>query len=299
MASFLWATSFIYIEIGLDDLDPIPFAAMRYLIGAVALASYWAYRGGLRNRTVSGRQLWWVMALGVLLYTAVPALQFVGLAETDPITFNFVFQAGIPLVLALTAGTILKERTSWWEWVGVAVVAAGVWTFFRATRVAEEPAAALIAGNEGSDSLGVILAIAAAVFIGGSNLIQRRILRGNGTSALEVTTLSMAIGASALAVIALATEELPSLDSQLILLLLVLGIINTAVAFFIWHRAMETLRALHAGVIASTQLVFVPLMATFYLGDEFGLRRGIGSAIVLIGIVTVHYSRSRAKEAAQ
>ncbi|MCP3973128.1 MAG: DMT family transporter [bacterium] len=268
---------------------------MRYLIGAIALFGYWAYKGGLRNRTVSGRHMLLVVALGVLLYTAVPALQFVGLVETDPITFNFVFQAGIPLVLALTAGTILKERTSWWEWVGVGVVAAGVWTFFRATR-AEQSAAELIAGGGGSDNLGVTLAVAAALFIGGSNLIQRRILRGNGTSALEVTTLSMAIGALLLTVIALATEELPSLDAQLILLLLVLGIVNTAVAFFIWHRAMETLRALHAGVIASTQLVFVPLMATFYLGDEFGLLRGVGSAIVLFGIVTVHYSRSKAKE---
>lgn len=263
------------------------------------MAGYWAYRGGIRERTVTGRRFWLVAALGVLLYTAVPALQFLGLDQTEAVTFNFVFQAGIPLVLALTAGTILRERTSWWEWVGVAAVAAGVWVFFPASPLGNTATGELLTfGNDGSDSRGVILAIAAAIFIGGSNLIQRRILRGNGTSALEVTTLSMGIGAALLTVIALTTEELPSLDGQLVLLLLVLGVINTAIAFFIWHRAMETLRALHAGVIASTQLVFVPLMATFYLSEEFGLRRGLGSAIVLIGIITVHYSRSKAKEAA-
>lgn len=234
-----------------------------------------------------------------MLYTAVPALQFIGLDQTEAVTFNFVFQAGIPLVLALTAGTILKERTSWWEWVGVATVAAGVWVFFPVSPFDNTITGGLLTfGDGGADGRGVILALTAAIFIGGSNLIQRRILRGNGTSALEVTTLSMTIGAVLLTVIALATEDLPSLDGQLILLLLVLGIINTAVAFFVWHRAMETLRALHAGVIASTQLIFVPLLATFYLSEEFGLRRGLGSAIVLVGIVTVHYSRSRAKEAA-
>lgn len=286
VASFLWATSFIYIEIGLDELEPIPFAALRYLIGAGALGSYWVYRGGLTQRTVSGRRLWLVLALGVLLYTAVPALQFLGLDQTEAVTFNFVFQAGIPLVLALTAGTILRERTSWWEWVGVAVVMAGAWVFFPVLPT-------------GADGRGIALAAAAAVFIGGSNLIQRRILRGNGISALEVTTLSMTVGAILLAIVALVSEDLPKLNGELVLLLLILGVINTAVAFFVWHRAMETLRALHAGVIASTQLVFVPLMAKFYLSEEFGLRRSLGSAIVLFGIITVHYSRSRAKEAAQ
>ncbi len=243
--------------------------------------AYWVYRGGLDRRTVTGSALWPVVGLGVLLYTAVPALQFLGLDQTEAVTFNFVFQAGIPLVLALTAGTILKERTSWWEWLGVAVVVSGAWVFF--------PVA-----PSGADGRGVALAAAAAVFIGGSNLIQRRVLRGPGTSALETTALSMTTGAVILAIVAVLVDDLPRLDLRLVGLLLVLGIINTAVAFFLWHRAMQTLRALHAGVIASTQLVFVPLMARWYLNEAFGLRRALGSAIVLVGIVVVHSSRAGA-----
>ena len=95
--------------------------------------------------------------------------------------------------------------------------------------------------------------------------------------------------------VAVSIDELPQLDLfdlELVGLLLVLGVVNTAIAFFIWHRAMQTLRALHAGVIASTQLVFVPLLAWWWLSEEFGLRRALGSAIVLVGIMVVHYSRS-------
>lgn len=252
------------------------------MIGAVTLLAYWIYRGGLNERTITRRPALAVVGLGVLLYAAVPALQFVGLDQTEAVTFNFVFQAGIPLVLALSAGTILKERTSWWEWVGVAVVAAGTWVFFPALPI-------------DADARGVALAAAAALFIGGSNLIQRRVLRSPGTSALEVTTLSMTIGAVILTLAAVSIDEPPQLDLfdlRLVGLLLVLGVINTAIAFFIWHRAMQTLRALHAGVIASTQLVFVPLLAWWWLNEEFGLRRALGSAIVLVGIVVVHYSRS-------
>lgn len=283
----MWASSFIYIEVGLDDLEPITFAALRYLIGAVTLMAFWIYRGGLQERTVTGRPALAVVGLGVLLYTAVPALQFLGLDQTEAVTFNFVFQAGIPLVLALSAGTILKERTSWSEWIGVAVVLAGVWVFFPIGTHAEEM-------PTGADGRGIALAAAAALFIGGSNLIQRRVLRGPGASALEVTTLSMTIGAILLTVLAVIVNEPPDLDYGLVGLLLVLGVVNTAIAFFIWHRAMQTLRALHAGVIASTQLIFVPVLARIYLTEEFGLRRALGSAIVLVGIVIVHYTRAKA-----
>jgi drug/metabolite transporter (DMT)-like permease len=249
------------------------------------LLAYWIYRGGLEERTVTGRGVWAIAGLGLLLYSAVPALQFLGLDQTEAVTFNFVFQAGIPLVLALSAGTILKERTSWWEWIGVAAVLVGVWVFFP-LGISNE------AIPSGADGRGIALAAAAAVFIGGSNLIQRRVLREAKTSALEVTALSMTIGAVLLAIVALFVNELPQLDLSLVGLLLVLGVVNTAVAFFIWHRAMQTLRALHAGVIASTQLIFVPLMARWYLGEAFGLRRALGSAIVLVGIVVVHYTRA-------
>ena len=219
----------------------------------------------------------------------MPALQFVGLDQTEAVTFNFVFQAGIPLVLALSAGVILKERTAWWEWLGVAAIIAGVWIFFP-VGVSEELAPA------GGDLRGIILAAVAALFIGGSNLIQRQVLRTSGTSALEVTTLSMTIGASILAVLAIFVDERPIFTLELVVLLVVLGVVNTAIAFFIWHFAIQTLRALHIGVIASTQLIFVPVLARIFLDEAFGLRRALGSLVVLLGIAAVHYSRAWAAE---
>jgi len=252
------------------------------MIGAAVLMTYWLYTGGAGRRTVIGNDALLVVALGVLLYAAVPALQFIGLDQTEAVTFNFVFQAGIPLVLAFSAGVFLRERTSWWEWVGVTMVALGAWIFF--------PVA-----PSGADARGVILAAMAATFIGGSNLIQRRVLRGDSASALEVTALSMTIGASILAVLAIFGDQRPSLSPRLVLLLLVLGVVNTAVAFFIWHRAIETLRALHIGVIASTQLVFVPILSLIFLDENFGIRRAVASVAVLLGIAVVHYTRPSAR----
>ncbi|MFQ5555354.1 MAG: EamA family transporter, partial [Acidimicrobiia bacterium] len=32
LAAFLWATSFIYIKVGLEEIPPLAFASLRYMI---------------------------------------------------------------------------------------------------------------------------------------------------------------------------------------------------------------------------------------------------------------------------
>ncbi len=280
LASFLWATSFIYIKIGLEDIPPLTFAALRYLIGAVTLAMFRMSRPPAPWKLDRDTSILLVV-LGLVLYALIPAFMFLGLDRAEAVTFNFVFQAGIPLVLALSAGMILREPTSWWEWGGVGVVIAGMYVFFPA----------LPAGDEAA---GVMLAAGAAIAIGGSNLIQRAIMRTQTISSLDATMIPMALGSATLLVIALIVEDFPALDGSALSLLLVLGVVNTAFAFTIWHQAMRTLNALHAGVIASAQIVEVAVMAWWFLGESLTAGRVVGSVLVLAGITVVHVSKANA-----
>ncbi len=284
LASFLWATSFIYIKVGLDDIPPLTFASLRYLIGAAALAIFRFGRPPPRRR-VDDRTSVLLIVLGILLYAFVPALIFLGLDRADAVTFNFVFQAGIPLVLAITAGALLRERTSWLERLGVVIAIGGMYVFFPAV-------------PEGAEAIGLLLAGAAAISIGGSNLIQRRIMRTHAISSLEATMIPMTIGSLSLLAVALIVEEFPTLDFSSVLLLLVLGVLNTAFAFTIWHHAMRTLKALHAGVIASAQIVEVAVLAWWLLGESLTKARIMGSAIVLAGIAIVHVSKAHSSREA-
>ncbi len=281
LASFLWATSFIYIKIGLEDIPPLTFAALRYVIGALALMLFRLSRPQPMAPRLDARSSWLLVSLGILLYALIPAFMFLGLDRAEAVTFNFVFQAGIPLTLALTAGYILKEATSWWEWVGVGIVVVGMYVFFPAI-----PA--------GDEAVGVALAAIAAISIGASNLIQRRLMRSGRISSLDATMMPMALGSGLLLVYALAVEDFPTIDGKAIVLLLVLGVVNTAFAFTIWHSAMKTLNALHAGVIASAQIVEVAVLAWWFLGESLTGGRIVGSAIVLAGIVVVHVSKANA-----
>ena len=286
LASFLWATSFIYIKVGLEDIPPLTFASLRYLIGAAALALFRLGRPRPRRARLDATSSVLLIVLGVVLYALVPAVMFLGLDQAEAVTFNFVFQAGRPLVLALTAGYLLREPTSWWEWVGVGTVVVGMYVFFPAL-------------PSGGELIGVMLAGLAAISIGGSNLIQRRLMRAQVISSLDATMLPMALGSIGLLGIALMVEEFPILDGGSVLLLLVLGVVNTAFAFTIWHYAMTTLNALHAGVIASAQIVEVAVLAWWFLDESLTAGRIAGSLIVLVGIITVHVSKANAARRAR
>ncbi len=130
-AAGLWGLALVLVKLGLRDVPPLTLAASRYVLGALTLVMFRALRnrngvvlgGVIRNRSV--------IALGALLYAAVPAAQFIAIDRIEAGTFNFVFQSGIPLILAFTAGFVLRERTSGREWFGVAFVVMGVYAFYR------------------------------------------------------------------------------------------------------------------------------------------------------------------------
>ena len=130
--------------------------------------------------------------------------------------------------------------------------------------------------------------------IGGSNLLQRMVMRGRQITALDATAIPMTLGSVGLFIVAMIVEPLPNLGRNEVLLILLLGVVNTALAFTLWHRAMRTLNALHAGTIASAQTIEGPILAFLILGESLTVGRIFGSVVVLAGILIVHYSKAGA-----
>ncbi len=254
------------------------------------------YRGTRRPaRTAPIAPATWLLlvALGLVLYATVPAVMFLGIDRVDVVTYNFVFQGGIPLLLALSTGVVLREETSWWEWGGVAVVVAGTYLFFFGSSA---PGAA--GHTLRTEGLGISLAALVALGIATSNLLQRHIMRPGRVSSLDAAMIPMGLGSLTLLAVALTVESFPPLDALTVLLLLTLGIVNTAFAFTIWHSAMRTLTALHAGIIGSSQLVVGAVLAWLFLDEALPARRVLGSLVVLAGILTVHLSQATARRKA-
>lgn len=284
VVTFLWASSFVLIKFGLEDIPPLTFGSLRYFLAFMALAVLRFVRRQPGTLKLPGSTWKLLVALGFVLYSVVPATMFLGLDVLPAITVNFVFQAGIPIVAAVLSGIFLAEPTSRLEWLGVAVIVIGLYFFFPPNLV-------------NSEIIAVGLVVVAAVGVGGSNLLTRALMRDHEIAAYDVSMISMGIGSSLLLVISLFVETFPTLNWTTILILGWLSLINTAFAFTLWNHVMRTLTALEAGVIANAQVIEVVILAWIFLGERLTLQKLLASVVILAGIVIVHFRRSAKKAA--
>jgi drug/metabolite transporter (DMT)-like permease len=279
IVTLLWSSSYILIKIGLEGLPPLTFAGLRYFAAFVALLLAYPLRGRSLPRRVSAPTWRALAALGLTTYAIVPAAMYVSLKLLPVNSTNLIFQAGIPLTVALFSGLLLNEPTSLRQWAGVLLTVVGVYLFFPAR-------------PEGGEALGAVLALVAAVGGAAGNLLTRYLMRDHPLRAGDVSMISMGIGSTLLLLVGWLAEPFPTLNGSSVVLLLWLSLINTALAFTLWNLALRTLTALEGGVIANAQIVEVALMAWLILGEQLAGVRIAAALVILLGVTLVQWRRS-------
>lgn len=163
----IWGSNFVVIKLGLNALPPLLFAALRFFF-AVLPAIFFLPRPqvGWRNLAAYG------LLIGVgqfgVLYLAMRAQISPGLA-------SLVVQSQVFFTLLL-AMRLAKERVQGYQWLGLALAAAGI---------------ALIASHtDGSTTvLGVLMVLAAAFSWACGNLVGKRAGRVNMLAYMVWTSL--------------------------------------------------------------------------------------------------------------
>ena len=108
-----------------------------------------------------------------------------------------------------------------------------------------------------------------------------------------VLLLSMGIGSIFLLAIGFYQSGVPTISFNNWLFLLWLAIINTAFAFTLWNKTLQSLTAMESSIINGTMLIQIAILAWIFLGESITLQEGIGMTIAAIGAVIVQYKRQR------
>lgn len=278
LVTLLWSSSYVLIKIGLEDLPPLTFAGLRYFIGFLSLLFLHRLQGRRLPRGLPPPTWRALIAHGLITFAIAPGAIFLSLSLLPVITANLIFQAGIPLMVALSAGLFLGEKTSGRQWLGVALTVAGVYLAFPARL------------GEGA-GLGVVLALLSAACGAAANQLTRYLMRDPRMRATDMTMITAGIGSILLLAVGLAVEPAPRLSAGSIGLLLWLGVANTALAFTLWNLALRTLQALEAGVIATAQVIEVTLMAWIVLAEPLSAGRLLAALFILAGVILVQTPR--------
>lgn len=273
--TFLWSTSWVLIRIGLDDeeLPPVVFAGLRYALASIVLVM-WVAAGTDRGavRSLAPAQVRGLVALGVVMYALTQGAQFVAI-DAQPAATTSLLLATTPLMVALLSVVALGEPTSLAQRLGGVLIVAGSAAFF--------------AGELGATAVGL-----AAALVGlGSNtaaaLLGRQVNRTASISPRLVTAVSMTIGAVVLLAVGVAASGVPAIGGRAWLIIGWLAVVNTALAFTLWNRALRHLTATESAAINTTMVVQIPVLGWIFLDEPLGWPEMMGIALVAVGVLVM------------
>ena len=278
--TFLWATSFVLIKIGLVDIPALTFAGLRYTLAVVCLIPIVLRYGFAATLYDIPRRTWaYLFGLGLLLYAGTQGAMFVSLVYLPAVTVNLLWTFS-NVVVALLGIALLAERPTWLQWLGVVIATVGALIYFYPIAL------------QGSQLFGVFVAVVGVCANASAAILGRHVNRSGNLHPLIVTIVSMGIGSIILLTSAILTQGLPSLGLSSWAIIAWLAVVNTAFAFTLWNHTLRTLSAMESSIINSTMLIWIPILAVIFLGERITEKELIGLALAGIGMLLVQLRRS-------
>jgi Permeases of the drug/metabolite transporter (DMT) superfamily len=280
---FAWGSTFLAIRIGVQEVPPLIFAAMRFLAAGAALLAWTMMR---REQLPKEREWASVSLLAFLIF--VVDYGFLFWAEQHvPSGPAAVMMATIPAFIALAEIIFLRtQRLTFRLAAALLIGIAGVAALTSHT---------LSLGGAPIDRLGALGLIAGSISWSVASVLTRKLLLPQSKSVSSGA--QMLVGGVMLTAAAGLLGEFPrfhpaSLSLAAWIALAYLTVIGSIVGFtaYVWliHHESPT----KVGTYAYVNPVVAVLLGYLFAGEALGARTVVGTAFVLVSVVLITTSRS-------
>lgn len=268
----MWASSFVASGALLDTVQPATLALLRTAVSLLFLLPILAHRG---VRPAMSRESALMGLIGVAIFFVA---QNAGQTITGPANATLLLNGGLPLMSALVAYFVVRERLTRGSSlcavlsaIGVAVVVMGFGESFRSS----------IAGN----GLMLIATMCAALHaaIGKRTFAEQGLiptLAGSAIYALgflvPVTLVEWSHSG--------APQSFSTTDGML---LLYLGVGCSGLAYVLWGHAFKHVSVTQVAVVGNIELPLAVLAAAWLAGDALSLTHFVGGSLILSGAAIV------------
>lgn len=270
LAMLLWGSSFVALKVAVNELAPMIVVFMRMAIGSAAFLVVWPWlRHGFHYQAGD-----WKYLVGMALFE--PCLYFI--FEALALKYTSAGQAGmitamLPMMVAVAAYFILKERSSWRQWLGFVIAVSGV-IWMTVTSEKDDQAPNAILGNTLE-----FFAMCAAV---GYTLMVKHLTRRY--SAFLLTAMQSFVGAVFFLPLALASPWPEQVSMSTFGVLIYLGLIITLGAYGLYNYSLTYLKATVAAGYANLLPVFTLLFSMILLGERLTWSQWLAIGLVFVGV---------------
>jgi drug/metabolite transporter (DMT)-like permease len=278
----IWGSTWLFIKLGLEDLPPVSFAGIRFVIAVAVLVCVAAVRRSPIPRRASD---WGLMALtGVLAFTVNYGLLFWGEQHVSS-GLAALLQATIPLFGLVFAHRFLPaEPMTVARLMGVLLGVAGVGVIF-----------------SNQISVGGRLALwgSAAIVVGAFAVAFANVAikaRGGHFDPAVLAAGQMIFGLIPLLVIGFITEGNPlgfRWTAMAVVSLLYLALVGSSLAFILYYWLVRHMAVTNTMLISLVTPVLAVLLGMATIGEKLSWRIVVGGASILAGIAMILFKRSR------
>jgi drug/metabolite transporter (DMT)-like permease len=281
----IWGSTWLFIKVGLRDLPPVSFAAIRFVLASAILFAIVAARR-LRLPRERGDILL-LLKTGVLAFTLNYGLLFWGEQHISS-GLAALLQATIPVFGMLIAHVYLPgERLNTWKLAGVLLGVAGVGVIFSNQlstegRMAAWGSAAILAG---------------AVCVAYSNVLVKA--RGSKIDPAVLAAGQMFCGLVPLLCFGLAFEGNPfkfHWTTLAVVSLVYLTLVGSVAAFLMYYWLVRNMDVTKTMLIALVTPLAAVVLGMIVLDEKLTWRTAAGGALIVSGIGIVVLRRAVREE---
>ncbi|WP_369597244.1 DMT family transporter [Micromonospora sp. NBS 11-29] len=268
--ALLWGSTFLWIELALDDLTPVQVTLSRCVLGSAAL---------LAACLLSGRRLprgavWGHVVVAAFFCNALPFAMFSIGQQTIDSGVAGVLNATTPLWSLVIGVVIGSERGLRPVRLGGLLLGfVGVVLIFAPWQTS---------GPVGWGALAIVAA-AASYAVGFAYLGRRLVGRGIPTVSLSAAQLVAATGLTATTLPAGGLTPI-ELHPRSLVAVVILGVVATGVTFHLTYRIIAAEGATNAATVGYLLPVVSVALGAVVLHEAFSVRVALGMLVVLTGV---------------
>ncbi|POX36146.1 EamA family transporter [Streptomyces sp. Ru73] len=269
--SLIWGFSFLFIKVGTQGYAPLQVTLGRMVFGAAVLVAVLVAK---RERLPRDLRTWGHLAVAALFLNALPFSLFAYSELTIPSTLAGICNATSPLWgMVLSVVALSEDRPTRRRVAGLGLGFIGVLTVLGAWQ-----------GFSGTDPLGTLMALSAALCYPIGWIYVRRTLASSKHSSLSMSSAQLLLATLQLAVVTPLFTSLPtSFPVVPLLAIIALGALGTGLAFLLQYGLVGEVGPTTAQMVT----YFVPVIATAagvaVLGEDLSWNTPVGALIVLAG----------------
>tara|TARA_B100001250_G_C19728458_1_gene757237 strand:- start:132 stop:1022 length:891 start_codon:yes stop_codon:yes gene_type:complete len=273
LCTFIWGTTFIAQDTGMDDIGPFTFNAVRFFVGFLAIIplAFWFEVKKIKSEIRLDKKTFFILSflIGISLFLG-SALQQVALLYTDVANaafFTIFYVPMVPIIIFI----FKRESIHWsvWPSVFLCVIGGYLLTNFQNATV----------------RLGDTLVVLGALFWS-THIIFTGLM-------VKKYNLPLTVGATQTLIVSLFSFIIGSIYEEFIFenilneinSILYAGILSGGLAFVLQIYAQRNITPAPAAIIFSLEGVFATIAAWFLLNQLLNINNLLGCFFILCGVL--------------